>query len=458
MIYPRLKLARNLLRKDGIIFVSVDQDELCNLRQIMDDIFGSENFFAVMTRRAMHTVRNSSKDFNLHADYLLVYGLNKAWFGENKSRYIRAPMDKSGNYRYDDDDGRGAYKLDPLHARNYYTPYEHKFSNGIVWHPPIGSYPRYSQKNLAQMEEDDRIHFGNVEPMAKRYLRDVQKGVPPNTILDPIDVGYNFDGTKDLRSVLGEDKVFPQPKPTKLIRYLLRISNDSNAIVLDFFAGSGTTAQAVWEENISDRGQRHFILVQLPEPCGHGETDNKTASLFCDTIGKPHNIAEITKERLRRAGTKIKDENPEYTGDLGFRVFKLDTSNIRAWDPRPNDLEDTLLANIDHIEPGRSEQDILYELLLKLGLDLCVPIETRKITGKTVHSVGAGTLMTCLDETIVRDDVEPLAIGIADWQQSLAPSGETTVVFRDSAFADDVAKTNLAAILEQRGLSNVRSI
>ncbi len=216
------------------------------------------------------------------------------------------------------------------------------------------------------------------------------------------------------------------------------------------------------EENISDEGYRRYFVVQFPESL-LGTTKRASvsdAAQFCNELRMPTTIAELTKERLRRAGKKIKDENPEYNGDLGFRVFKLDTSNICAWNPSPktDDLEGTLLASVDHIEPDRTEQDILYELLLKLGLDLCIPIETRIIARKSVHSVGAGTLITCLDETIDRDDVEPLAIGIADWQEELAAAGETTVVFRDSAFADDVAKTNLAAILEQRGLSNVRSL
>ena len=154
----------------------------------------------------------------------------------------------------------------------------------------------------------------------------------------------------------------------------------------------------------------------------------------------------------------IKDKKPMFTGDLGFRVFKLDSSNIRAWEPDRKNLDGALLENIDHIKPGRSEEDILYEVLLKLGLDLCVPIETRNIAGKSVHSIGAGTLIACLDEKITREEVEPLAHGIAEWHDELAPAGDSNLVFRDSAFEDDVAKTNLAAILEQRGLGNVRSL
>lgn len=178
----------------------------------------------------------------------------------------------------------------------------------------------------------------------------------------------------------------------------------------------------------------------------------------CDKLGKPRNIAELTKERLRRAAAKVKSENPLFSGDLGFRVFKLDTSNIRAWNPNPDDLKATLFDHLDHIEPGRSADDILYEILLKLGLDLCVPIEQQTIAGKPVHSVGGGVLMACLAESIQVAEVEELALGIAAWRKAQGTVGETTAVFRDSAFQNDVAKSNLAAILEQHGIKQVRSL
>ena len=207
-----------------------------------------------------------------------------------------------------------------------------------------------------------------------------------------------------------------------------------------------------------DGGSRRYILVQFPEALSPTNRESRGAADYCTEHGLPLNIAELTKERLRRAGRKLEDESREYSGDLGFRVFKLDTSNIRAWDSKPDDLEGALLSALDHVEPGRTEQDILYELLLKLGFDLCVPIETKRIADKSVHSVGAGTLIVCLDDAISRDDVEPLALGIAGWHGALSPAGESTVVFLDSAFADDVAKTNLAETLKQRGLGNVRSL
>lgn len=216
--------------------------------------------------------------------------------------------------------------------------------------------------------------------------------------------------------------------------------------------------------NSTNGGSRRYILVQLPEPLDPDNKDQKTAANFCDQLGKPRSIAELTKERLRRAAAKVKADNPLFAGDTGFRVFKLDHSNIRAWNPKPDNLEATLFDHQDHLLEGRSEADVLYELLLKLGLDLCVPIEKRSIEGLDVHAVGGGVLLACLAETITREQVEPLAQGIVAWHKELAPAGDTTCVFRDSAFqtvagaADDVAKTNLAAILEQHGIQNVRSL
>jgi len=279
----------------------------------------------------------------------------------------------------------------------------------------------------------------------KIYVKDRAEGATRmlKTILT--DKAYATDkGQKAFNDLFDtKEKIFQSPKSPRLLADLIATRTNGNDIILDFFAGSGTSGHAIMLQNAVDGGRRRFLLVQLPEP-----TDREDYPT----------ISEIAKKRLRRAGTRVKEDNPNWSGDTGFRVFKLDTSNIRAWDPNPEDLEGALLAGLDHIEPGRTEQDILYELLLKLGLDLCVPIETKTIAGKCVYSVGAGTLFACLDETIVRNDVEPLAAGIADWQGALAPAGECTVVFRDSAFADDVAKSNLAETLKQRGIGNVRSL
>jgi adenine-specific DNA-methyltransferase len=302
--------------------------------------------------------------------------------------------------------------------------------------------------------DDDRVHFGADEssvPCIKSYLKERE-------LQTPYSVFYQ-DGraaTKRLRELMGRD-CFDFPKDETVLQEIVEMVTSDNDVVLDFFAGSGTTGHAVMAQNAKDDGNRRYILVQLPEPLDPENKDQKVAADFCDTLGKPRTIAELTKERLRRTGKKIKEKTPGWQGDTGFRVFKLDTSNIRAWDPNPENLEQTLFEHQEHLLEDRTEMDVLYELLLKLGLDLCVPIEMRAIQGKDVYSVG-GVLMVCLADHITRDEVEPLAQGIINWHRELAPAGDTTCLFRDSAFADDVAKTNLAAILEQHGLQNVRSL
>lgn len=302
---------------------------------------------------------------------------------------------------------------------------------------------------------------GTSKPRRKRYLSEVSDGVVPETMWFHKDCGHNQEATQETKSLFSDVGVpFSNPKPTRLLQRVLAIgtaAKDSD-IVLDFFAGSGTTGHAVYSQNAIDGGNRRYVLVQLPEVLDLEVKEQRFAAECCDKLHKPRTIAELTKERLRRAARKIRTENPMFGGDTGFRVFKLDKSNIREWNPDQEDLAQTLLDHHEHILEGRTEADIVYELLLKLGLDLCVPIESRTVAGKTVGAVGGGVLMLCLAEKISTNEVEPIAAGIVAWHKELAPAGDSTVVFRDSAFADDVAKTNMAAILAQNGLENVRSL
>ena len=291
MMWPRLQLLKELLSSNGVIFVSIDDNEQHHLRMIMDEIFGEDNFFAILTRKAMHTVRNSSKDFNLNTDYILVYGKNKNLLNEDQNHKIRYITDKKA-YTQDDHDGRGRYKLDPIHARNYYEPYIFKFSNGIEWQAPEGSYPRYSKDKLHKMEKEKRIVF-NKNPMAKRYLSEVQIGQPPDTLLAPDIVGYNKDGTQELQKLFNRGGIFPQPKPKNLIKFLMTILCDKNAIVLDSFAGSGTTAHAVLDLNKEDGGNRKFILVECED-----YADQITAERVRRIIKGVSNITE--DERLQK--------------------------------------------------------------------------------------------------------------------------------------------------------------
>ncbi len=239
------------------------------------------------------------------------------------------------------------------------------------------------------------------------------------------------------------------PKSTAMLQDLIAWFTDPDDMVFDFFAGSGTTGHAVMELNARTGSVRRYGVVQFPEPCIDGSEAKKAGF---------KSIAEICKKRLALAGTAVRKEFPKSAIDFGFRVFKLDRSNIRAWSPDPDDLEGTLFANQDHLVPGRTEVDLLYELLLKRGLDLCVPISSRNLHGKEVHEVGGGVLLICLAKEVAIDEVEALAMGIVGWHRELAPAGDTTCVFRDSAFADDVAKSNMAAILEQNGIQIVRSL
>jgi adenine-specific DNA-methyltransferase len=337
---------------------------------------------------------------------------------------------------------------------------KHPKSGEDVW-PDEHAVWRYSYEKHLVIERESRLYWGPDQsyrkPRLKRYLTEVQQGLVPSTWWTHQECGHNDEAQKETAALLAQ-KVFSTPKPLRLLRRIMEIGTAQESIVLDFFAGSGATGHAVTAYNAADGGHRRYVLVQLPEPLDHKNKDQRIAAEFCDKIGKPRNIAELTKERLRRAANKVKNENPLFAGDVGFRVFKLDSSNIRAWDPDRDDLGQTLQDSITHLKTDRCEADILYELLLKLGLDLCVLIENRSIRGKEVHAVGGGVLLACLATEISRDEVEPLALGIVEWHKSLAPAGDTTCVFRDSAFVDDVAKTNLAAILEQHGIATVRSL
>lgn len=288
-------------------------------------------------------------------------------------------------------------------------------------------------------------------PRLKRFLSEVKAGRVPQTLWTYDEVGHTQEAKKELIAAVefpNSDVVFDTPKPTRLIRRILQLatSPDNADLVVDFFAGTGTTMDAVFAQNAEDQGKRRCILVQLPEPLEGAEAAGWST------------IADITRARIRSAGLRHKKADPMFAGDVGFRTFKLDTSNITAWAPQRENLAQSLFDQLDHIDADRSNNDVLYELLLKLGLDLCVPVEQKAIAGKTVSSVGGGVLLACLDKQITAADAEPLALGIVAWHKTLGTAGDVTCVFRDSAFANDVAKTNLAAILEQYGIAKVRSL
>jgi adenine-specific DNA-methyltransferase len=464
MIYPRLKIARNLLRDDGVIFVTIDDVETSNLRLVMDEIFGSENLAATICWKKRSSPDARDTIGSIH-DWILCYVKN----GDKiKSSIGKMPLseDRRKAYTNPDNDPRGDWASVDMTGMTGRATKDQYFSvtlpSGRIIGPPEGRSWGLAEKTFLDLREDNRIWFGlngdNV-PRIKKFLSESEGQVVPS-FWDMVDVGSNDEAKKEINSLMREPDVFDTPKPVRLVNRMIQTAtkSDENSIIMDFFAGSGTSGHSTLYMNNLDQGNRRYIIVQLPQELDPERRDQKTAANFCDKIGKPRNIAELTKERLRRASKKILEENPMFSGDLGFRVFKLDSTNIQEWEPKLENLEKALQTSIDHLKTDRTETDILYELLLKLGLDLCVPMETQTISGKNVHSVGGGVLMACLATKITRDDVEPLAQGIVNWHKKLSPAGETTCVFRDSAFVDDVAKTNLAAILNQHGIENVRSL
>ncbi|HET6145564.1 MAG TPA: site-specific DNA-methyltransferase [Candidatus Acidoferrales bacterium] len=463
MMYPRLKLARNLLRDDGVLFTSIDDNEIDNITAILKEILGPENFagcFIWEKRRS----RENRRLFSVNHDYVVCATRTKSVF--ETIRGLLPLTDEARNrYGNPDSDPRGDWQSVAITAQaghgtktQFYTI---TTPNGRQLDPPSGNCWRFTKERLAELIKDNRIWFGNDGnnvPRQKVFLKEQDEGLTPHTIWTADEVGTTDTAKRELNGLFDGIAVFETPKPVELIRRVIEIGGTNDALVLDFFAGSGTTAEAVLRENVADGGARRYILVQLPEPLDPENKDQKVAADYCDKLGKPRTIVELTKERLRRAAKKIREENPIFAGDLGFRVFKLDSSNIQEWEPERENLPKTLKESIEHLKTNRTEEDILFELLLKLGLDLTVPIEGKKIAGKTAHSIGAGTLLVCLATKVVTAEVEPLALGIVAWHKQLAPAGATTVIFRDSAFADDVAKTNLTAILQQHGLENVRSL
>jgi adenine-specific DNA-methyltransferase len=456
MMYPRLKVARNLLRQDGCIFICIDDNEVASLRLVMDELFGPENFVATILWQKVYAPKSSAKHFSEDHDYIVVYAKDaETW----RPTLLARTEEQDSAYSNPDNDPRGPWRPNNLAARNYYSKGTYAItcpSGRIIKGPPSGSYWRVSEEKFWEMDRDNRIWWGkdgNNVPAPKIFLSEVKAGRVPQTLWFYKDVGHNQEAKKELLDLLpvsSSDSVFETPKPVRLIQRVLEVatSPESEDIVMDFFGGSGTTGHAVMSQNGKDGGRRRFICVQLPERLDPPATLEDGSVLST--------IAEMAKARIRRAGEALAQEGT--SGDLGFRVFKLSSSNIQAWEPDRDRLKESLFDSLEHIKKDRGPEDVLYEVLLKLGLDLCVPIEQRTIAGKTVHSVGGGVLMVCLDEKLVRKDIERLALGIVEWHQALAPIGKTTCVFRDSAFVDDVAKSNMAAILEQHGLSKVTSL
>jgi len=497
MMYPRLKLARALLKRDGVVFISIDDRELNNLRTLANEIFGEENFVATVTVVNNMKGRNDKKHVAACHEYVVIYA-GPAFV----SNGLPLTDEQRAAFKYTDDKGF-KYALRDLRKRggpdkredrpNMYFPiyWDEKTGRASIermaptdvevfpirgdgvegrWRWGIDKvtkhldwmHPKRSERS-GRLDVEHRVYLDTsiaIDDEPDDDDDDDEGAVERTSKPKSVWIGGEFstDSAKRALKELLPSEVFDFPKSIDFLRTCILLGTSGTDIVLDLFAGSGATAQAVMQQNAIDGQSRRFACVQLPEPLDPSEKSQKAGAALCDKLGTPRNIAELTKERIRRAGAKVKADNPLFAGDVGFRVFKLDTSNIRAWNPNPADLGQTLFNHQDHLADGRTDTDVLYELLLKRGLDLCVPMASRLVAGKEVHAVGGGVLFACLTPAISASDVEALAQGIAAWHKELAPAGDTTCVFRDSAFADDVGKTNMAAILNQYGIQNVRSL
>ncbi|MFM2172405.1 MAG: hypothetical protein RLZZ54_332 [Cyanobacteriota bacterium] len=488
MMLPRLQLASQLLSKDeGVLMVSIGDHEVHHTRLLIDTVLGMENFIGSFVWQGGR--KNDARLISNSHDYILVYAKNLAAIRSADSRWrekkdgLDPVYEKVAELRLLHGEDFAAMHSEMLrwfrelpegHPSKPHAHFNYIDSRGVFFPDNLRSpNPRpnlvfdwkgyqphpngwaYSREKMERLDAEDRLVYPASKTQRvkiKSYLHEHEEWAPGSVFYKD-----RRAASKALTSLMGEE-VFSYPKDIDVLaRFISAITKDGD-IVMDFFAGSGATGHAVMKAESQRPLKRRYILVQLPEQLEISNSEQEKAARFCIDIGKPCTIAELTKEGLRRAGQSVQGYNPLLAGDLGFRVFKLDSSNIRAWEPDPNNLDQTVLDYTNHIKDGRTEQDILYELLLKLGLELCVPIEQKDIAGKTVHSIGGGVLMACLAPEIASENVEHLAQGLVAWHQVLAPAGDTTCVFRDSAFADDVAKINLAAILNQHGLMNVRSL
>lgn len=438
MIYPRLKVARDLLTDDGVIFISIDDNEEKNLRNICDEIFGAENRIETIVWKNKYGAGAYTVGFISVHEYVLCYS-------KKKISNITSELDEEGQAVYSKKDEkyaiRGGYMTQPLMTNslgnrpNLMYPIEYK---------GVSIYPRkqwvWSQERLQNAINNNEVEFnlqkdGTYSVRSKAYLRDengkMRRGKPLSLMTGP----FNQEGTKEIRSLFEGKSIFDFTKPTQLIKKFLSLqindSDDTDFIVLDYFSGSATTAHAVMQLNSEDGGNRKFIMVQLPE-----KTDEKSEAFKAGY----KNICEIGKERIRRAGKKIKEESPSTTQDLdtGFRVLKLDSTNMQDIYYSPKDISQAdLFSQVDNVKPDRTGEDLLFQVMLELGATLDSKIETTTVAGKTIYNVAEGYLVACFDPDVTDEVVK----AIAQMQPAYA-------VLRDTSMKDDSTATNFEQIFK----------
>ncbi|KXZ61799.1 DNA methylase [Microbacterium laevaniformans] len=473
MMYPRLKLARNLLRNDGVLFMSIDEREIGNARLLLSEIFGEQNAICEFIWHAKRGGGSDKGGVVSEHEYVLCYARDASRQPLGNVQVEAASLDRVdeiGPYR------RGR-ELNKWGANSLRRDRETMFfpipgPNGEDVFPirndgKEGRWRRGHKQMMATVSRGDADFVPREDGSFTVYekIRNTDRRAKPHrTMLG--DVGQTADGTKAIKALFDQEEVFDFTKPPSLIKALIKLAappepdhdGQTDFIILDFFAGSGTTAEAVMELNAEEESDLRFVLVQFPERLDFQSSKQSAAAALCEAMGRPANIAELAMERVRRAGQAIRAKHSEWAGDSGFRLLRLDSSNLQQWDSQTSDIEATLLANLDHVRPGRSANDLLFEALLRLGIDPSAHIQLRSVGGHDAYVVAEGPLIAYLGEKYENAEVDAVAQEIVELAQEISDSRDVTVILRDTAFRDDVAKANLLAALEQGSITNVKTI
>ena len=440
MIYPRLKVAKDLLSEDGAIFISIDDHEEENIKKIANEVFGSQNFVACIVWQRTYAPISLKKYFSENHEFCYVYAKRLEKFRMN----LLPRSDKQNkDYKNPDNDPRGVWKVGNLTVGPAVEKQIYPITGptGKIFLPPSGYCWRFTKERFQQMRDDNRIWFGvngDNSPVPKLFLSEVQDGVTPMTLWTFEEVGHGQEATRDFRDLMGQS-VFTNTKPLRYMNRFLQIGSEKDSLILDFFSGSATTAHAVMQLNAEDGGKRKFIMVQLPEA-----TDEKSEAYKAGY----KNICEIGKERIRRAGKKIKEESPLTTQDLdtGFRVLKLDSSNMENVYYTPEEFDQRDLFE-DNIKPDRTEEDLLFQTMIDLGIELSAKIEQMQIAGKTVWNVSDGYLMACFDEAVNETTIT-----------EIAKQQPYYFVMRDKSLANDNVADNFEQIFNHYSKDTIRRI
>ena len=453
MIYPRLKVAKDLLTEDGVIFISIDDNEVENLRKVCDEVFGERNFIAQLIWERAYSPKNDARFISNSHDYVIM-------FAKNIDNFVIGRLERTdeANARYQnpDNDPRGVWKPSDLSVKTYNAECDYPITTptGRIIEPPAGRCWSLSKKAFFERLQDNRIWFGNdgnSVPCIKRFLTELKfDGMAPTSILFYKEVGHSQEGAKEVVSLFGDKGVFDGPKPVRLLQRLITLANlKDDSIVLDFFSGSATTAHALMKTNFEKGTDRKFILVQLPEAV----SDKKKGQGYST-------ICEIGKERIRRAGKKIMEEleakkadnglfdkESEPTRlDVGFRVLKLDTSNMQDVYYTPEDSSAATLFD-DNVKPDRTPEDLLFQVMLECNLPLSAKIERKTIAGKDVFSVNDDYLIACFD-----DDVTEIVI------TEVARRKPYYFIMRDSSLSSDQVADNFEQIFNAYSKDTIRRI